>query len=317
MNSKDARIFVRLADSRSFKEAAIHMDISRATVSKRIAALEKEFDTILLHRSSRAVSLTQTGTLLLKQCRRFCDAKDDAHQAIHGYGKQPVGAIQLALPTSLGPNLFPVLVREFAQTYPKVTLSIHFFDGKIDVIEKGFDLVIKLADKLDDSNLTAQRLITMRKVLVASPGYLDRRGIPTNVRQLAAHDCLDLGYGSDDGKIWQFVQDGVVVDVRVKCRMTSSCYLPLSLAACMDMGFYYGPELLLKNDIQAGRLKIVLLENTRDFEVGLFAIYPNRHLSTRLRALVDFIKARVDHPAVFDQWPPVSAGFQCDLVSIA
>lgn len=306
MNTKDARLFVRLAESGSFKHAATQLNISRATVSKRLALLEKEFGAILIHRNSRNISLTQAGMILLEQCHHICAAEDSALQSIHGHGLQPIGTLQLALPTPLSTSLLPALIREFAKNYPKVSLSVHFIDGDTDVIGKGFDLVIRLARKLEDSALTAQRLTTSKQVLVASPGYLKTHGTPVNVSQLSAHSCLALGYASNRTQSWRFTDKNGLVDVDVQCAMTCNCYLALHLAACLDMGFIYVPELVVKNDILSGRLKVVLPENTRAFEWGLFAVYPSRQLSQKTKALIDFIKARIPILEQVDGLAPLS-----------
>lgn len=307
MNGKDARLFVRLSESGSFKSAATQLSISRATVSKRLAALEKEFGTILIHRNSRNIKLTQAGLILAEQCLRICDAEDSAIQLIHGHGTQPVGTLQLAIPTSLGSSLLPMLMRDFSVNYPKVSLSVHLSDKHPDVIRDGFDLAITLTRKLEDSSLTAQRLATSEQVLVASPDYLKKYGTPTDAAQLSTHRCLDIGYASNSKKSWQFWDGNDYVDVDVRCSMTYNCYIAAHLAARLDMGFMYVPEMIVRNDVHMGRLKVVLPESTRPFKWGLFAVYPHRKLAPKTKALLDFIKARIPLVGQFDGLSPFAA----------
>ena len=293
MNTRDAQLFIRLAESGSFKETAAQLNVSRATVSKRLAVLEKKFGAILIYRNARSINLTQYGEVLLEQCRIICDAVDSAQQAMRGYGLQPVGTLQLALPTELGISLLPSLTKEFASSYPKVCLSVHFVDGDIDIIGDGFDLAIRLTQHLDDSALIAQRMITTNQVLVASPEYLRQSGTPSDLEQLSEHSCLGVGYASDMPSSWRFADNGDFVDVPIVCRMTSNNFLALKIAACHDMGLLYVPEFVVRNDIRQGRLQRVLPEKTRHCEWGIYAVYPGRRSSLKTKALIDFIKARL------------------------
>ena len=293
MNTRDAQLFVRLAESRSFKDTAAQLNVSRATVSKRLAVLEKKFGAILIYRNARSINLTQYGEVLLEQCRIICDAVDSAQQAMQGYGLQPVGTLQLALPTELGTSLLPTLTREFACSYPKVCLSVHFVDGDIDIIGDGFDLAIRLTQHLEDSALIAQRMITTNQVLVASPEYLKQNGAPSDLEQISDHSCLGVGYASDMPSSWRFTDNDDFIDVPIVCRMTSNNFLALRIAACHDMGLLYIPEFVVRNDIRQGRLQRVLPEKTRGCEWGIYAVYPDRKSSLKTRALIDFIKARL------------------------
>ena len=293
MNTQDALLFVRVAESLSFKIAASQLGISRSAASKRIALLEKEFGALLINRNSRSISLTNAGSIVLKQCRAVCDALAHAHQGIHGHGMQPVGAIQIAAPTPLGAVLLPALWTEFVGNYPKVDLSVHLIDCEVDVVGGGFDVVLSISRRLTDSNLRAQKLFTTSQVLVASPEYLRRCGTPSDVTELTRHDCLGLGYANKARTTWRFADGARWIDVQVRYVLTSNNHMALVQAACLDRGLLYAPELFVSREIERGWLKVVLPANTRSIMWDVYALYPHKDVPERVRALIDFIKPRL------------------------
>lgn len=227
MDTKDALLFVRVAETLSFKDAAAQLGISRSAASKRIALLEKELGVLLINRNSRGISLTHPGTIVLEQCRTICNAAADLQQALHGHGMQPVGALQAAIPTPLGATLLPLLMTEFVPNYPKLALSVHLVDGEIDIVSSGFDVALIVAPRLEDSSLRVQKLATTRQVLVASPDYLARHGAPRDAQDILRHRCLGIGYARTKTASWRFRDKGKLVDIEVPLAMTANSYLVL------------------------------------------------------------------------------------------
>ena len=324
MHTDDALLFIKLAETQSFKASAAQLGISRSAASKRIALLEKALGTTLINRTPRSLSLTHTGTLVLEQCRKMCEAIENVQQAVHGHGMQPVGALQIALPTPLGVALLPTLMHEFVRSYPKVTLSVHLVDGSVDIVAGGYDVAFTVSRRLADSSLSAQRLIMTRQVLAASPTYLRRNGTPTKVQELVKHKCLGMGYAGTKHSTWQFF-DVEPLDVHVRYAVTFNNYLLLSHAACQDMGFIYVPDLFVRNEMLRGQLVSVLPAATAHVESGLFSIYPRRDPPEKVRAIVDFVKARlgqIAEPSVpSDSRPRIvsveGAEFEAEAISSA
>lgn len=312
MNTQDALLFVRVAESLSFKVAASQLGISRSAASKRIALLEKELGATLVLRNPRRISLTHAGVIVLRQCRIICEAISQAQQAIHGHGMQPVGTLQLAMPTALGASLLPSLLTEFVESYPKVNLSVHLVDGPVDVIGGGYDVALTVTRRLEDSSLRAQRIASTDQVLVASPGYLKRCGVPRDVRELSKRDCLGIGFANTAGGTWRFVEDSQPIDVQVRYALTANSYLVLNLAACFDRGFLYVPELYVGSEIERGRLAPVLPERTRSISWDLYAVYPHRDVPETVKAVIDFIKARIPTLAQYDRWTPLSSRYRAE-----
>jgi len=305
MNTDDALLLVRVAESLSFKTAAAQLGISRSAASKRIALLEKALGATLINRTPRSLSLTHAGAVVLEQCRKMCEAVDAVQQAIHGHGLQPVGRLHVALPTPLAVALMPALTHEFAVSYPKVALSVHVVDGEVDVVGGGYDVVFAVSRQLADSSLSAHRLAKTQNVLAASPTYLQRNGTPAGPGELRRHRCLGVGYATNRAATWRFYETEPV-DVEVRYAMTFNNFLLLTLAAREGMGFIYVPELYIHMEILRGQLKAVLPTCTAALESGLFAIYPRRSPPEKVRALVDFVKARLicmSEPATAEAWP--------------
>lgn len=306
MNTDDALLFVRLAECLSFKDAASQLGISRSAASKRIALLERSIGARLVNRTPRSISLTHAGGVLLEHCRIICAAMEGAQQAIHGHGLQPVGTLQIALPTVLGRELLSALLSEFVASYRKLTLSIHLFDGEIDVIGGGYDVAFVVASRLADSNLRAQRVVTTHYVLAASPGYLRQCDAVGNARDIAKHRCLGIGYAATRSDTWRFICDKPI-EVGVRYSMTFNSYQPLVSAACQDMGFIYVPALYIRQELARGQLRAVLPEQTQGAETALYALYPNRKPPEKVSALVDFVKPRISESVCDTIWEMQSA----------
>jgi DNA-binding transcriptional LysR family regulator len=294
MNSDDALLFVRVAESLSFRSSARLLGISQSAASKRIARLESELNTTLVRRNSRSISITPAGLKVLDQCRVICAAVELARAAAHGPDRGPVGALQVALPAGLGPALMPSLVSEFIPDHPDLQLGIHYADGPVDLVGEGFDLAIALADKLEDSNLIARRISSSPQVLAASPGYLARAGRPTSPGSLADHVCIGPGYASEQGASWRFATDTGTIDVPVRYALRSNSQLALIAAACRDAGIVYLPEILIVDEVRAGRLRVLDLDGHQAVEWNLYALHRERLLTDKLRVFIDFVAARLE-----------------------
>jgi DNA-binding transcriptional LysR family regulator len=305
MNNRDALLFVRVAESLSFKEGAAQVGISRSAASKRIALLEKELGTTLINRTSRSLSLTSAGELVLGQCRVICAAVSSIQQGIHGQGTHAVGALQVAVPTPVGAALLPSLITDFVATHPTLSVSIHLVDGHVDFVGGGFDVALVVAQRLSDSGLTAKKLATCKQVLVASPGYLRRYGTPTAVADLVTHRCLGIGYARKKSAVWRFANGKTEIEVEVPIAMSANSFLVLNLAACLDMGLLYAPDLYVSSDVGRGRLKPVLPDYTRSIEWGLYGVYSSRKAPAKVRAFLDFVRSRIGDIERRDRWMPL------------
>jgi DNA-binding transcriptional LysR family regulator len=307
MLADDALLFLRVAETLSFKEAARQLRVSQSHVSKRIALLEQQLGTALIYRSPRSISLTAPGERLLDHCRLICDLAQEAKVAVEELSGSPRGRLRVSVPTCLGAALLPRLIDDFAVRYPAVEIESHSSEAFVDIVAGGYDVVIRVAQKLTDSSLTAQRLATSPLILAASPEYLDRRGTPTHVRELSFHTCLGLRRTMGTEATWRFVASDGYVNVPVTLGSSSETNLALVLSACRGLGFIYVPESVIANELRRGWLHSVLPEFCEGIEWGVYAVHCGRKPAASVRAFIEFVKDFLPQLGSIDRWAPCSA----------
>jgi DNA-binding transcriptional LysR family regulator len=280
--------FVRTAETLSFVAAGAQLGISASAVGKSIARLEESLGVRLFHRTTRRVSLTEEGTLFLDRCRRILDDLRDAEAMLSHAARAPRGRLRVSLPTIGYRFLLPALP-EFRRLYPDVELDLDFNDRLVDIVEEGFDAVIR-SGTLTDSSLMVRRLGPFRFVLCASPAYLAGRGVPSVPKDLATHDGVHFRFPAT-GKLqeWLIAGDAVHVPSALTCNNMEAVHA----AAIGGLGIAYMPDFLAQEAIKVGTLRAVLGGYLVD--PGQFSIvWPSsRHLSTRLRAFADFLCERL------------------------
>jgi DNA-binding transcriptional LysR family regulator len=280
--------FVRAAETLSFVAAGTQLGISASAVGKNIAKLEQSVGVRLFHRTTRRISLTEEGALFLDRCRRILDDLRDAEAALSHAARAPRGRLRVGLPTIGYRFLLPVLP-EFRRLYPDIELELDFNDRLVDIVEEGFDAVIR-SGTLTDSSLIARRLGSFRFVLCASPDYLAGKGVPCVPKDLALHYGVHFRFPTT-GKIqaWSIAGDAVHLPSALTCNNMEA----VRAAAIGGLGIAYMPDFLARDAIEVGALRAVLDDYLVD--TGQFSIvWPSsRHLSTRLRAFADFLCERL------------------------
>lgn len=285
------RTFRDVAEHGSFSRAATRLGMSKATVSKYVAELEKRLGVRLLNRSTRAVSLTDAGALLLKRSVPVMEMMALTRAEIQEHASRPTGRLRISAPHGMGQGNLPKLLAQFLGHYPEVGISLHLTNRVVDMAEEAIDVALRFSPIVDD-NLIVRRLKQVKLVVVASPVYWRKHGTPTHPADLAQHDALTqsrLGLHPH----WRFESDGQPIDVPLKSRMDSTESAPLLEVALQGFGVVYLPSLLAQPHIDAGELVPVLQAYTRS-DVWLSAAYlQRRHNSAALRALLDFLETRL------------------------
>ncbi|HCI77204.1 MULTISPECIES: LysR family transcriptional regulator [unclassified Psychrobacter] len=284
--------FVYVADYESFTRAAKELGISTAQVSRQISALEKRLNIKLLYRTTRKVSLTEEGRVFYQHCRGVLDGLDAAEQAVSNLQSKPQGRIKLTAPVTYGEQQLLPLVNDFMVQYRDIEVTAFLSNQKIDLIDGGYDLAIRIG-KLSDSTMMAKKLSRRTNFVCAAPAYLEKYGIPHSLSDLSQHNCL---LGTRD--YWHFIEDGKIdsgknADKEKNLRVSGSVQYnsghSLVDAALKGLGIVQLPDYYVQKYLASGEL-VSLLNNYREPEESIWAVYPhNRHLSPKIRLLVDYL----------------------------
>lgn len=293
-------VFVQVAETRSFVAAGRLLGVSASAVGKSVARLEEKLGVRLFHRSTRSVTLTAEGTLFLERSRRILAEIEAAELELSQATAAPRGRLRVSLPL-VSSLVLPVL-GEFMREYPEIELDLDFTDRLVDVIEEGFDAVVRTGEPTD-SRLTARRLGSFRSVLVASPGYLELRGTPQVPADLLLHTCLHYRF-PNSGKLetWALRQEPGTPELQLPTSMICNNIETRVCFALHGLGIAWLPDFAIREPLADGRLKPILAEHVE--RSGVFhVLWPaSKHPSPKVRALVDFLCARV-FPATKSKTP--------------
>ncbi|HTY04813.1 MAG TPA: LysR family transcriptional regulator [Rhodocyclaceae bacterium] len=284
------RLFVRVADQGSFAAVALQLGVARSVVTRKVAALETQLGVKLLARSTRRLSLTSAGAGYLEKCREILNLVEAAATEMAEDRQVPRGSIRASLPLIFGVRYLAPLLLEFGSLYPETALDMDFSDRRVNLIEEGVDLSIRITDSLGPREV-ARRIGSSRMVTVAAPAYLERHGEPSHPEDLATHECLSYTFA--DNPSWQFTVDGQVRSYPVHGRFQANNGDVLLDAAARGLGIAREPIFIAGDALARGLVKEIL----RDYpipELGVYVVLPgNRHVPHRVRMLVEFLARRM------------------------
>jgi len=292
MDRLDAmKLFLRVAELGSFAAVAQQLGVARSVVTRQVAALEAHLGTRLMLRSTRRLSLTSAGSAYLEKCRLILNLVEAAETDVADERVAPRGNIRLSLPLSFGLKRLAPLLLEFSQRHPEVGLDMDYTDRRVNLIEEGIDLAIRITRRLEGGDV-ARRIGAGGMQVVAAPAYLARHGRPLHPSELIDHECL--GYtGGGTVQSWQFLVAGKLQGFAVRSRIQANNGEVLGEAAAQGLGISLQPDFIVEGFVAAGRVEPILTE----FPVpgfGIHAILPsNRQVPHRVRVLMDFLAARI------------------------
>ncbi|MDQ3060581.1 MAG: LysR family transcriptional regulator [Pseudomonadota bacterium] len=282
--------FTAVVQNGSFVKAADRLDLSKAVVSRLVLELEAQLGTRLLNRTTRRLSLTDSGSDYFERCRQILDDLAEANAAASATTAQPAGRLKINAPLTFGNLHLAPLWGEFLKTYSRIELDVTLSDRVVDLVEEGFDLAIRIStgEGLQSSSLVARALSSDRMRLCASPGYLRRAAPIEQVQDLAGHSVMAYTYWSA-GDVWTFDaahgRESVTTRPRLRANSGDTC----RAAALADQGIILQPGFLVGPDLKAGRL-MELLPDHRGPALAIHAVYPSRqHVPGKVRAMVDFL----------------------------
>lgn len=276
--------FVAVAERESFTTAAEDLGVSTSFISRTIARLEERLQTRLLYRSTRRVTLTDTGQTFLQHCRQLQDGFDEAVRVVQDLGGEPKGLLRITCAVAYGERFVMPVVNQFMDAYPGLRIDMELTNDVRDIIQDGFDLAIRLGH-VPESRLVATRLAPRSMYLCAAPSYVSRYGIPTSLAELGKHNCLA---GTSDQ--WVFQVDGREVLFRVRGNWRCNSGQAVLDAALRGIGLCQLPDYYVYEHLVEGALQALLPEHHPP-DTAVWALYPQRrHLSPKVFLLVDLLK---------------------------
>ncbi|MEM7561538.1 MAG: LysR family transcriptional regulator [Pseudomonadota bacterium] len=285
------RAFTKVVEMGGFAAAAREMGLSRSVVNKYVINLEKLLGTQLLLRSTRKVSPTETGTAFYDRCIGILNDLDDAFLTVTELQETPVGILRINAPMSLGTLYVSEVVADFMAKYPDVRVQLSLNDRIIDPIEEGFDITLRVGKPQSLTSLFTKDLIPAKRVLCASPTYLETFGEPLHPNDLRKHRCLHYGY-HDSGSHWILKGKNEQHSVAINCVLWSNNGEALRDAAIKSQGIALLPTFIVGSAIQEGTLTTVL-NGYHPQDVTVFALYPrHRHLSSKVSVFIKFLDER-------------------------
>ena len=296
------RVFAQVVDAKSVSAAADRLGMSKSLASRHVSALERALSVKLLNRSTRKLSLTEAGAVYYEHCARIVQEAELAEQRLTQTQSEPAGLVRVtAVPAFAVRHVLPALT-EFYRKYPKIQVKLFCSNRAIDLGDEGFDLGIRVS--FDPApNLVARKLAANRSVLCAAPAYLKRRGTPRRIEDLRKHECVLFPAIAPKGA-WTLRRDGRKSSVQVAGVFETDEMDVVRAAVAAGLGIGILPLYIAADALQQGQLVPLLRQYQVVPESAIYLVYlPNRTLSSRVRALIDFLAER------FGPVPPWEVGW--------
>ncbi|MEO8164788.1 MAG: LysR family transcriptional regulator, partial [Betaproteobacteria bacterium] len=282
-------LFVRIVETGSFSAVAREMNMTQPTVSKQLTALERQLKTRLLNRSTRQLSLTEAGGSYFDSCKRILASVSEAEANLGVLQTQLTGVLRINSSIGLGQLYLGPLVLKFQSMHPGLMIDLAYVDRFVDLVEEGIDVALRIG-RLVDSSLSARRIGTSERCVIATPGYLKKNGTPKIPQDLVNHNCILYAYLST-GNEWIFSGKDGEIRVKVSGTLRANNGEAIRQAVLTDLGITASPVWLTQADLEAGRV-VEILADFAPPPVEINAVYPSaRHVSAKVRAFTEFIKS--------------------------
>ena len=284
-------IFVRIVETGSFSAVAREMTTTQPTVSKQLTMLERRLNTRLLNRSTRSLSLTEAGSAYYERCRQIIDQVHAAETNLGTLQNGLAGTLSVNSSVAFGQMFLTSLVLEFQHLHSELSVLLTLNDRYIDLVEEGIDVAVRFG-RLTDSSLIARRLAGSPVAVVATPAYLQNRGVPRHPDDLSAHSCLHYTYLST-GPDWVFASPAGEIRVRVPSTFRSNNGYALRDAMLAGHGITVMPIVFIQDELSRGAVT-QFLEAYTPPPIPVNAVYPSgRFVSAKVRRFIDFLQERV------------------------
>ncbi len=282
-------VFRRVVELGSFKDAAEDLNLSKAAISKNISELEGFLQSPLITRTTRKLSVTESGKAYYHQVRQVLDDLKNADLEVIESTKTLSGVLRISAPMSFGLTMINLAICEFMKTYPDIEVELVLSDQYTDLVSGNFDLAIRGAGTLKDSSLKQRKLLTLKRILCASPEYLNNSPGLTSLNDLQQHNCIIYSLSSSPTQ-WRY-SDGMETKALsiVPGSYIVNNGLALKQAAIAGLGITLTPEILIRSELKSKQLVPLLTEISFESH-ALYAVYPyHKQASRKLRTLIDFL----------------------------
>jgi DNA-binding transcriptional LysR family regulator len=297
----EIELFVQTAELGSLSRAAEAVGLSNAAASRHLVSLEARLGVRLVQRNTRRLSLTEAGESYYNRCKTILADLRDADSAVNAQALDPMGTLRITASLSFCMHHIAPLLRAYTERYPKVAVQVVAANRYYDLIDNNIDVAIRTREYENDSNITIRSLAETRRILAASPGYLDRRGTPQSIDELASHDLLLYTYSHNPEEL-AFRRGSERRVIKVKGLLEANDGQVLRAAALDGLGILVQPKYILYEDIVAGRLVPVLDEwDLPRLRINI-AFQSRRHMSAKVRTFIDFLVEHFERMEYQRKW---------------
>jgi len=287
-------MFTQVVNAGSFGKAAEAVGHTTSYVSKEITKLEKRLGVRLLNRTTRSLSLTPEGQAYFQQCQQMVSDAEQATAIINQQNLEPRGILKISCPVGFGLGYLQPILSKYMSLYPDVSLELDLNDSKVDVVQDGFDLVIRATMQLEDSSLIYRKIYSCDALIVATKDYLNKHGRPTKPAELAGHNCICYSNHKSPSR-WTFVdKQGKKTEVNVHAKITSNSS-QMEMAMVKDgHGIVMMPAFNMQDMLKNDEVEL-LFDDYKPHKIDVFAVYASRkHLSPKVRRLIDLLIEELD-----------------------
>lgn len=293
LNPQHLATFSTIVSAGSISKAALHMGCGKSVVSRQLAKLEADLGARLIQRTTRRLTLTEVGEVVLMEAQQINRSLANVEQITGQFQQEVRGRLRVACPRPLGQRYLVPLITEFAQRYPLIEITLKVDDRLSDLVADQIDVAVRIAH-LEDSTLVARKLADSSRVLVASPAYLARAGTPLEPADLAAHNCIIFVSGSTVWDTWSFTKNGEQYPVRATGSIRVNDGMALAAIACTGAGVTVLDRLLVAPELASGALVELLPDYRLNPGPAIYAVYPARKwLALNTTTFVEFLQERL------------------------
>lgn len=288
----ELKAYCQVVSNGSFSAAARQLGVATSSVTRLVDALEQRLGAPLLNRSTRSLTLTDSGRAYFDHAAHILAALDEADDAASGRDAEPAGVLRIAAPVTLAIRYIAPLLPALQRRHPRLELDLRLSDALTNMVDEAIDVAIRIGNPEQQPNLIARKLAGHQRHIVASPAYLARHPAPQTPDELGAHNCLLFAYGASR-TTWRLRNADLATEVEVGGGLQVNNSEMLRQAALGGLGLALLPGWLVRPDLEAGRLVAVLGEyqaNPGEMDVGIYAVYPaNRRGASKIRVFTDML----------------------------